>query len=139
MAIGRYFICKRVDKGYGTINSKDYERDTQEKVKRSLRWPLEPKAVLRVARVAAEGAFVDTPLLVRGLLLILVALSLLDGLGEMLHGVLDSVTSLGADAVDEGNASLVLLGSNREEVSERIGVTSVGQVVLVGENAQEDT
>lgn len=66
-------------------------------------------------------------------------MTLLDGLSEVLHGVLDSVTSLGADAVDEGNAAVLLLLGDSEEVSESLNVTSVGSVVLVGEDAQEDT
>ena len=76
-------------------------------------------------------------LLVAASLLVLSAF--LDGLGEVLHGVLDSVSSLGRDAVDESNAALVLLSAEGEELRERVVVTSVGQVVLVGENAQEDT
>lgn len=62
----------------------------------------------------------------------------LDGLGEMLHGVLDSVSSLGADAVDESNAALVLLSAEGKELRQRVVVASVGQVVLVGEDAQEN-
>ena len=63
---------------------------------------------------------------------------ILDGLREVLHGLLDSVSSLGAHAVQERNASLVLLTSNSKEARQSLGTTRVGRIVLVRQNTKQN-
>ena len=72
-------------------------------------------------------------------LLLLGRSGLLNGLGEVLHSLLDAVASLGADGVQKGGASQIALSSQTEEGGQSLLITGVGKIVLVSQNAEKDT
>ena len=56
----------------------------------------------------------------------------LDSLGEVLHGLFDAVSGLGADRMQKCNATQIFLSRETEEVRKGLSRTRVSGVVLVG-------